>query len=194
MFSLSFPGSLISGIIFRDLASDSFSFAEFYRRRIRRIIPALLIVLIATWLIAWLILDADDYAALGWHLSAASVFLSNFVLGNEAGYFDRAAEYKPLLHLWSLAVEEQFYLIWPVSIYAIWRLRRNSTPILGILALISFSLNITMAGTQPVWDFYSLPTRLWELALGAILASSVSKFWREECTPIQWAWSAWGLL
>ena len=169
-------GFLISGIILRDLASGSFSFAEFYRRRIRRIIPALLIVLIATWLIAWLILNADDYAVLGWHLSAASVFLSNFVLGNEAGYFDRAAEYKPLLHIWSLAVEEQFYLIWPVSIYAIWRLRRNPTPILVILALLSFSLNIAMAGTQPVWDFYSLPTRLWELALGAVLTSSVGNF------------------
>jgi peptidoglycan/LPS O-acetylase OafA/YrhL len=169
-------GFLISGIILRDLASGSFSFLEFYRRRIRRIIPALLIVLIATWLIAWLILNADDYAVLGWHLSAASVFLSNFILGNEAGYFDRAAEYKPLLHLWSLAVEEQFYLAWPVSIYAIWRLRRNPTPILCILALLSFSLNIAMAGTQPVWDFYSLPTRLWELALGAVLASTARGF------------------
>jgi len=173
-------GFLISGIIFRDLARGSFSFAEFYRRRIRRIIPALLIVLIATWLVAWLILNADDYEALGWHLSAASVFLSNFVLGNEAGYFDHAAEYKPLLHLWSLAVEEQFYLIWPVSIYVIWRLRRNPTPILGILALLSFSLNIAMAGAQPVWDFYSLPTRLWELALGAVLASTSHGFGRRN--------------
>ena len=169
-------GFLISGIIFRGLANGSFSFAEFYRRRIRRIIPALLIVLIATWLIAWLILNADDYAALGWHLSAASVFLSNFVLGNEAGYFDRAAEYKPLLHLWSLAVEEQFYLVWPISIYAIWRLRLNPTLSLAVFALLSFSLNILMAGPQPIWDFYSLPTRLWELALGGVLASSASSF------------------
>lgn len=168
-------GFLISGIIFRDLESSSFSFAEFYRGRIRRIIPALLIVLIATWSIAWFILNADDYAVLGWHLSAASVFLSNFVLGHEAGYFDRAVEYKPLLHLWSLAVEEQFYLIWPLSIYAIWRLHRNPTTIIGIIALLSFGLNIVVAETQPVWDFYSLPTRLWELALGAVLASSTAR-------------------
>jgi peptidoglycan/LPS O-acetylase OafA/YrhL len=173
-------GFLISGIIFRDLASGSFSFAEFYRRRIRRIIPALLIVLIATWLIAWLILNADDYAVLGWHLSAASVFLSNLVLGNEAGYFDRAAEYKPLLHLWSLAVEEQFYLIWPVSIYAIWRLHRNPTTVIAVIALLSFGLNIVVAEVQPVWGFYSLPTRLWELALGAVLASSTASVRRKN--------------
>ena len=92
-------------------------------------------------------------------------------MGYEAGYFDRAAEYTPLLHLWSLAVEEQFYLIWPLSIYAIWRFRLKPTPILAALVLLSFGLNIALFETQPAWDFYSLPTRLWELALGALPAS-----------------------
>jgi peptidoglycan/LPS O-acetylase OafA/YrhL len=168
-------GFLISGIIFSDLERNTFSFGEFYGRRIRRIFPALLCVLIATWVIAWFFFVADDYAVLGWHLSAASVFLSNFVLGTEAGYFDGAAEYKPLLHLWSLAVEEQFYFIWPGLLFAIWRFRLPRTPILAVITLASFGLNIVAAHWQPTWDFYSLPTRLWELALGSLLASSQIK-------------------
>jgi peptidoglycan/LPS O-acetylase OafA/YrhL len=164
-------GFLISGIIVRDIETSSFSLAEFYGRRIRRIVPALLIVLTTTWTIAWFILMSDDYAVLGWHLSAASVFLSNLVLGLETGYFDRAVEYKPLLHLWSLAVEEQFYLIWPISIYTIWSLRLYTTPILASIVLLSFGLNVVTVSQQPIWDFYSLPTRLWELALGAVLVS-----------------------
>ena len=146
-------GFLISEIILRDLESGSFSFAEFYRRRIRRIGPALLLVLAMTWIIGWHILMADEYAVLGWHIAAASVFLSNFVLTYEAGYFNRAAELTPLLHLWSLAVEEQFYLIWPLSLYAIWRLRLNLAPILAVLALLSFVLNLTLVTAQPAWDF-----------------------------------------
>jgi peptidoglycan/LPS O-acetylase OafA/YrhL len=98
-------GYLITQLILRGLASGTFSLLEFYQRRIRRIMPALVAVLLATWLIGWIMLAPSEYGSLGEHISAASVFASNFLLIHETGYFDTAAELKPLLHLWSLAVE-----------------------------------------------------------------------------------------
>lgn len=163
-------GFLISGIIFADLEVGKFSFLNFYLRRVRRILPPLLAVLVAVWVAGWFILMPEDYSVLGLHLSAASVFVSNFVLGQEAGYFDKSAELKPLLHLWSLAVEEQFYLLWPAAAYCFWKWRANLTLCLAVLLLASFTLHVFAVREYPTWDFYSLPTRLWELGLGAMLA------------------------
>lgn len=107
-------GYLISKIILGDLQAGEFSFADFYRRRILRLFPALIVVLLASWGIGWAVLLADEYRELGKHMAAGAGFISNFAFWQESGYFDKAAETKPLLHLWSLAIEEQFYLFWPL--------------------------------------------------------------------------------
>ena len=107
-------GYLITGILAQGHAAGSFSLAGFYARRVRRIFPALALVLTGTYAIGWFVLTAEEYKELGKHIWAGAGFLSNWVLWREAGYFDHAANTKPLLHLWSLAVEEQFYLFWPL--------------------------------------------------------------------------------
>lgn len=104
-------GFLISTIIFSSLEGDRFSLVEFYIRRIRRIFPALFVVLLTCFGIGWFVLVADEYRQLGKHMAAGTAFIQNFILWKESGYFDNSAETKPLLHLWSLAVEEQFYIL-----------------------------------------------------------------------------------
>jgi peptidoglycan/LPS O-acetylase OafA/YrhL len=98
-------GYLISGIIFNGLQQSRFSFGDFYARRIKRIFPALLLVLVSVCLFGWLALFTDEYQMLGAHVAAGAGFVSNIVLWREAGYFDPAADLKPLLHLWSLVIE-----------------------------------------------------------------------------------------
>ena len=107
-------GFLISSIILRQLRRSTFTFSGFYARRIRRIFPALITVLVPCLLFGCFALLPDELEELGKHVGAAAAFVSNFVLWQESGYFDRAAEFKPLLHLWSLGIEEQFYLMWPM--------------------------------------------------------------------------------
>src|SRR5215831_15751110 len=107
-------GYLISTIIFENLDKDTFSFAQFYERRVKRIFPALILVLVSCFAFGWFILLPDEYKQLGKHTAGGTAFVANFVLWNESGYFDNAAETKPLLHLWSLGVEEQFYIVWPL--------------------------------------------------------------------------------
>ena len=108
-------GYLISTIIFENLDKGTFRFSQFYARRIKRIFPALLLVLIACFAFGWLALLADEYKQLGKHIAAGAGFISNFILWNESGYFDNSAESKPLLHLWSLGIEERGYPIFCVS-------------------------------------------------------------------------------
>ena len=107
-------GFLISTIILREMEAGSFSLAGFYARRIRRLFPALIVVLAATLAIGWYFLLPHEFRALGKHMAAGAAYFINFTLKREAGYFDAAADEKPLLHLWSLAVEEQFYIVWPL--------------------------------------------------------------------------------
>jgi len=107
-------GYLISSIILKGLATDSFSFIDFYARRTRRIFPALILVLLSSLLVGSMILLSDEYSRLLRHSAGGATFLLNYFLMSEAGYFDRLGELKPLLHLWSLGVEEQFYAIWPL--------------------------------------------------------------------------------
>ena len=103
-------GFLITTIILENLRSGSFSFIEFYSRRIRRIFPALFLVLLTCYAFGWFALYASEYKQLGEHIAAGAGFLQNFVLWSESGYFDNSSDTKPLLHLWSLAIEEQFYI------------------------------------------------------------------------------------
>jgi peptidoglycan/LPS O-acetylase OafA/YrhL len=163
-------GFLISTIIFENLGRGTFSFSEFYARRVARIFPALFIVMLGTYLFGWFALLADEYKQLGRHIAAGAGFFSNFVLAREAGYFDTAAETKPLLHLWSLAVEEQFYLIWPLLLWLTWKARVNLVAMTLVIATVSFYLNIQGIEENAATTFFAPHTRFWELLCGALLA------------------------
>lgn len=163
-------GFLISSIIFGGLDKGSFSFGVFYSRRVNRIFPALLLVLFASWAFGWFSLFADEFMQLGKHIAGGTVFVSNIVLLNESGYFDNSAETKILLHLWSLGIEEQFYLIWPLILWAAWKVRFNALVLIISVAAISFWLNISNIKTDAVSVFYSPQTRFWELLVGSFLA------------------------
>lgn len=163
-------GFLISTIIFENLDRGTFSFAEFYARRIKRIFPALLLVLVASFAFGWFALLADEYKQLGKHIAAGAGFVSNLVLWSEAGYFDNSAETKPLLHLWSLGIEEQFYIAWPFVLWFAWKRKFNLLTLTVIVALISFGLNLKGIKQDSVATFYSPQTRFWELLSGSLLA------------------------
>ncbi len=189
-------GFLISTIIFEKNARGDFSFIEFYARRARRLFPALGVVLAAGCVLGWIYLLPDEYEHLGKHIVAGAAFVQNFVLWGESGYFDKSAELKPLLHLWSLAVEEQFYLIYPVVVWASWRRRMNVLIALVLLAGVSFALNITRVAGHPAETFFLLHSRFWELLAGGILAYiQLFKFHLPIPTPRrQNALSIFGLL
>ena len=164
-------GYLISGLIFGQLKRGRFSIREFYYRRIKRIFPALIAVLIACFIVGSQILLSEEFKKLGSHIVSAALFIANFKYWSEAGYFDAAAETKPLLHLWSLAVEEQFYLLWPALVWAAWRLRLNLFLVAVCIAVPSFILNVVDVQFQNLpAAFYSPGTRFWELMLGTMLA------------------------
>jgi len=164
-------GYLISTIIFGSLGGDGFDYGEFYARRIRRIFPALVVVMAATFVAGWWVLLADEFSQLGKHVLASAGFVQNLVLWNEAGYFDTAAESKPLLHLWSLAVEEQFYIFWPLLLGLAWKRKGRAVLIwMAVASALSFVLNVGSVHRSPEAAFYSPLSRIWELAAGAILA------------------------
>ena len=163
-------GYLISTIIFENLDKGTFSFSDFYSRRIRRIFPALLLVLIASFAFGWFALLADEYKQLGKHIAAGAGFVSNFILLGEAGYFDNSAETKPLLHLWSLGIEEQFYIVWPFVLWLAWKKKFNLLALTILVAFVSFYLNLKGIKKDAVATFYSPQTRFWELLAGSILA------------------------
>ena len=162
-------GFLITSIIVEALLQGRFSFAVFYMRRVRRIFPALLTVLAFCLGVGWLYCTADEYRSLGKHVAAGAAFVSNLALMQESGYFDQAAETKPLLHLWSLGVEEQFYMILPPMLWVAWRLRTGMLP--AVIAIASLSFWLAVSGIfDPTVRFFSPQTRFWELMAGSLLA------------------------
>jgi peptidoglycan/LPS O-acetylase OafA/YrhL len=163
-------GFLISTIIYGSLERGSFSFVEFYSRRIKRIFPALLLVLFTVLAAGWILLLPDEYKQLGKHVAGGAGFIANFVLWNESGYFDNAAETKPLLHLWSLGIEEQYYIVWPLFLWVIWKTRLNLLFLTIVATLASFAFNVSQISSDPVGTFYSPLTRFWELFVGSVLA------------------------
>lgn len=163
-------GFLISSILLEGLKRGSFSFADFYARRIRRIFPALILVLAASWLLGWYVLEPKAYASLGAHMVAGGGFFSNILLWSESGYFDAAAELKPLLHLWSLGIEEQFYLFWPLFLFFAWKGSWRIHIWIPILLGASFAINILGFQAHPVATFYLPFGRFFEPLLGAALA------------------------
>jgi peptidoglycan/LPS O-acetylase OafA/YrhL len=146
-------GFLITNFILDTQEKCTFSFRQFYMRRIRRIFPALIIVLTFTILTSWYLLLPDKMISLGRNLFGGAFFLSNIVLLNETGYFDIAANEKPLLHLWSLGVEEQFYIFWPLVAWSIFR-GRHLLRAACILTLGSCALNIILWYLYTAAAFY----------------------------------------
>ena len=165
-------GFLISTILYSNLEAGRFSILDFYGRRIRRIFPALILVLASCYALGWFVLLPDEFAQLGKHMAGGAGFVQNFILWGESGYFDNSAETKPLLHLWSLGIEEQFYIVWPILLWLGYRLRLNLLSITVLIAIISFALNIR--GINVTKDltatFYSPQTRFWELLIGGTAA------------------------
>ncbi|MBM3525291.1 MAG: acyltransferase, partial [Alphaproteobacteria bacterium] len=167
-------GFLISGIIFSGLQDDRFSFSDFYARRIRRIFPALVTVLAATYAAGWFLLFADRYGELGKHIAGGAGFISNLILWREAGYFDGASDSKPLLHLWSLGIEEQFYLLWPFLAWLTWKGRIDLLAVTLAVFFGSMYFNLDRIRRDLIGTFYAPQTRFWELMAGAALAHIVS--------------------
>ena len=164
-------GFLITGIIEREFSSGSFSLVGFYERRVRRILPALGVVIVAVTPAAWTILTPAQLKQFGQSVASVAVFSSNLLFWQQSGYFDVAAELKPLLHTWSLAVEEQFYLFFPLLLVVLLRLGKRARGV-ALSSLIIGSLVFAQVGANAQWtsNFYLLPSRAWELLLGAALA------------------------
>ncbi|SEO48231.1 hypothetical protein SAMN05428959_108249 [Duganella sp. CF517] len=163
-------GFLITSIIVGGLDRGSFSFADFYGRRVRRIFPVLAMVLAVSYALGWFVMLGDEYRQLGKHIAGGAGFVANFMLWGESGYFGSAAHTKPLLHLWSLGVEEQFYIVWPALL---WLAARRGWPLLTLtllLALVSFGLNVASVHGEAVRAFYSPQTRFWQMLTGSALA------------------------
>lgn len=169
-------GYLITGIILGDLERDEFTLSRFFQRRIARIFPAFITVGLATLLGAALAYTAQDFASAGISLAAAVLSLANLKFMLQGNYFQVSPDAQPLLHCWSLSVEEQFYLLFPLALVALHRrARRHVLPVLAGLAIGSFLLCVVMTHTRPVWAFYLLPTRAWEMLAGAVLAIGMAR-------------------
>jgi peptidoglycan/LPS O-acetylase OafA/YrhL len=165
-------GYLITGLVLSGLNSSSFSFTDFYARRARRILPALTVVLAGVLAVGWWQLLPAAYRSLGLHAFAGALFFPNLLSWSEVGYFDAAAEAKPLLHLWSLGVEEQFYLMWPLLLVMLSKRRKWLMAALSIIVAASFIYSCYATPHQPAAAFYSPLSRLWELGAGGILAAA----------------------
>ncbi len=163
-------GYLISYQIFTDLDRGRFSLLEFYAKRIRRIFPPLLLMIVATLIAGWLLLLPTDFQSLGKHAAAGVAYVSNLLLWTEAGYFDAPSGYKPFLHLWSLGIEEQFYLTWPLATILLYRYVRSRLSVLLVLTALSFVLSLIATVKNQNLAFYMPVTRFWELAAGGVLA------------------------
>jgi peptidoglycan/LPS O-acetylase OafA/YrhL len=167
-------GYLISGILYKGLKENGggggFNFREFYARRVRRLFPALITVLLLCLGYGYFVLLSDEYRQLGMHVAAGTLFIQNFVFWQESGYWDVASSLKPLLHLWSLAVEEQFYIIFPPLLLLIWKRMWPMVAILWILLGVSMIANLVMSGQDRSSDFYLTTYRAWEFLGGSLLA------------------------
>ena len=162
-------GYLISRIILMQCNAGHFSLADFYARRIRRIVPALLTVLIATIVIGWFVLLPDQFILLGKNVVASVAFAANLFQLSQTGYFAPDAADNPLLHLWSLGVEEQFYILWPLTLLLLSGLV-NRARWIALIGLASFCISLSIFAGYSEWAFYSPLPRAWELLIGALLA------------------------
>ena len=184
-------GFLISTIIFQSLEQGEFSFLDFYKRRVKRIFPALSLVLIASFVCGWYVLLPADYKQLGKHMAAGAAFVSNFAFWNESGYFDSGSKLKPLLHLWSLGIEEQYYIFWPFIVLYAWKRKISLFKVCLVLLALSFAINIFTAKNNAVAAFYSPLSRFWELLIGSVLAYSSLQTAKIPKSTHAANWEAW---
>jgi peptidoglycan/LPS O-acetylase OafA/YrhL len=168
-------GFLISGILFAQSEQGNVSIRGFYARRIRRIFPALILVLATTLALGWWMLPSDELSRLGGDVAASAGFVSNIRLWHESGYFDLPSSTKPLLHLWSLGIEEQFYIIWPLTIVLIGRKWKTPGVFLPVFLACSFLANLLLIDRSQNAAFYLPISRFWELLAGGLLAAHGNK-------------------
>lgn len=179
-------GFLITTIIISDMDSGKFSLVYFYERRVRRIIPAYAFVIISCLVLSFMWLSPDDMKQFSESLSFVTFFASNILFWTESGYFDTTAELKPLLHTWSLSLEEQFYLLFPLFLMVAWGFRRRALiGVLVFISLASFFFAQWLTQRSPVAAFFLLPTRLWELLVGSIVALYLLNSLPKESTCIK---------
>ena len=175
-------GYLITSLLLRECEkTDGMSFSRFYLRRIKRLLPASSLVLIITALVSWWVYPSILRAHLGRDIAAASLYISNYFFALwQMDYQNLDAIPPVVIHYWSLAVEEQFYLLWPLIIYLLYKFGKRRTVGIGIavITLISFLLSLYLTSVSPLWAFYSLPTRAWELGIGALVLFVPAK-WRD---------------
>jgi len=163
-------GFLISSILFKSLADGSFSFIKFYEKRINRIFPALIIVLIFSLIFGWFILLPHEFFQLGKHVIGAVTYTNNIMYWKESGYFDNESITKPLLHLWSLSIEEQFYIFWPLLLWVCYKKKLNLLTITVLVFFFSFYSHIHKIQLNKVAAFYAAHLRMWELLVGSLVA------------------------
>jgi peptidoglycan/LPS O-acetylase OafA/YrhL len=187
-------GFLIIGIILEGLKTRTFSLADFYARRVRRIFPALILVLVAVWGLGWHFMLPEDFRELGKQIFAGAAFGSNLLTYSQVGYFDAPAATKPLLHLWSLGVEEQFYLVTPLALIALANSRIPMAWALGVAAAASFALNILVVRYDQAAAFYLPFTRFWELLVGGGLAYTALHRPEKLALAQHWGFSCVGLV
>ncbi|MCS6900958.1 MAG: acyltransferase family protein [Myxococcales bacterium] len=161
-------GFLISSLLFRQIEHGGICFAEFYRRRVRRLFPSLLVVLTSTLCAGWILLLADELKPLGKHIAGGASFVINLLFLEESNYFDHASETKPLLHLWSLSIEEQFYILWPLLLWLCNRILLHLGWVSATVMVLSFGTNLLLGKSDGA--FYLPQARFWELLIGALLA------------------------
>lgn len=175
-------GYLITSILLEEKSAGTFSIVQFYERRARRILPALFVVLATCIPFAWAWLLPPDTKTFALSIASVALFISNIFFANQSGYFDAAAELNPLLHAWSLSVEEQFYLLFPLGLTLAWRWGKTVvTAALLACAIASFALAQREAQDGAAAAFYMLSTRAWELLTGALVACVLER--RPQAAP-----------
>lgn len=169
-------GYLITSIIISEKEAGVFTLKSFYERRARRILPALFVVMTACLFLAWFTILPSDIKDFSRSLIYVPVFLSNVLFSQQTGYFDTSSELKPLLHTWSLAVEEQYYVLFPLFMLLLWKYKRDMIPhALAAIGVASLAYAHHLVGTRPESAFFLLPSRIWELLIGASLAWLVNQ-------------------
>ncbi|MBO1895823.1 acyltransferase [Shewanella sp. BF02_Schw] len=162
-------GYLITTIILSELEQKNFSIVKFYERRARRILPALFIVMLSCLVVGYFTLMPDEFKNLGQSLVATSLFSNNIFLAITSGYWDLASEFKPLLHTWSLGVEEQYYVFIPFILLFAWKYCKSRIPLILVCVFIgSFIFAVWFMAVSPQWAFYILPARAWEISIGGL--------------------------
>lgn len=175
-------GYLIGRSVYQSIDAKKFKLSTYFANRAKRIFPSLIFMLVVLWGFAWFAFLPKEFASLGKHIGGASVFISNWILWREVGYFDIAADLKPLLNLWSLGVEEQFYLVFPLLIFLALRFKRQVLPVLALIFIATLIASETNIKDMRAWAYFHPLSRLWELLAGSILAYAEFKWLFDDQT------------